>query len=238
MPSKSQAGYPNRRAGSCLSNESGHHTWDKWWTCCPPGTTYEDYDGTTRCQLSTTTGEVPEQCANSSSTLWWKDNYFCCDPQLVGFANEHGSFGCSTQSDVYNGYSNGTMTNANQRPQTASPTSSATSSSASSESSGSSTSKGAIAGGVVGGVCGVLIIIGIIWFLLRRRRLSSASRDPSKPALPPGLKYGHEAAELGESDNIRSELYGSPVGRELPTDIQSRQELPGSATKQSPSEPS
>ncbi|KAB8251628.1 hypothetical protein BDV35DRAFT_337981 [Aspergillus flavus] len=130
------------------------------------------------------------------------------------------------------------MTNANQRPQTASPTSSATSSTASSESSGSSTNKGAIAGGVVGGVCGVLIIIGIIWFLLRRRRLSSASRDPGKPALPPGSKYGHETAELGESGNIRSELYGSPVVRELPTDIQSRQELPGSATKQSPLEPS
>lgn len=153
MSSKSQAGYPNRRAGSCLSNESGHHTLDKWWTCCPPGTTYEDYNHSTRCQLSTTTGEVPEQCANSSSILWWKGSYFCCEPQLVGFANEAGSFGCSTQSDVYNGYSN-------------------------------------------------------------------------------------ETAELGESGNIRSELYGSPVVRELPTDIQSRQELPGSATKQSPLEPS
>lgn len=107
--------------------------------------------------------------------------------------------------------------------QTSTSTSAATSTA--SESHGTSTNTGAIAGGVVGGVCGALLILGLIWFILRRRRSSSAAKHEapyytgSEPGGYPTPPEYHNATQ--------TELHGSHASHEVPGDLRTAQELPG-----------
>ena len=98
-------------------------------------------------------------------------------------------------------------------PPTASP-----SSSSSPSGTKSSSNTGVIAGGVVGGVVGALLIAGLAWYVLRRRR-RSPSTLPEQHSQP-----GYEKAELeskqrgpGEELSADSKDYGNAngQGREL-----------------------
>lgn len=88
----------------------------------------------------------------------------------------------------------------------------------------SSTSKssdhtGAIAGGVVGGVAGLALVLGIAWFVLRRRR--RAQVEPSHP--------------VREPDKQPAEMTGLEVAPELEhPESQLVHELPGESGMASP----
>lgn len=99
---------------------------------------------------------------------------------------------------------------------TATPTTSSSTSGPSTETStssnnastnGSHSNTGAIAGGVVGGVAGAIILVGLAWFLLRRRKKHPQYSQPSEP--PPG-----PVSELSDSNRI-TELSSQSIG-ELP----------------------
>ncbi|PLB43326.1 hypothetical protein P170DRAFT_431276 [Aspergillus steynii IBT 23096] len=199
--STTREGWSTRRPSRCYGSETGHSTWGSNWSCCPPNTTERvDDDNNTRCYLDDPgdklSSDFPNQCANSSLVLWSDSgNYFCCEETLVGFMNKDEYKGCGAEGEVREAVGDGTVVkivDQHGKP-TATETSTSTSISTStsmssastsplpstSSSSVSSTNKGAIAGGVVGGVGGALLIMGIIWFFLRRRRLTRAGFSTS-----------------------------------------------------------
>lgn len=247
MSVQPRAGWAVRRDQGCLHTklgfEVGHHTWGDWWACCPPKTQWKTAgveQNNTRCDYGDTTGDSsPVQCANSSLSLWWQAGYFCCEENLMGYTYSDDSSGCATKAEVSLGKDNGTMSPAAQQDNPPAATTSAASSG-----SGSSTNKGAIAGGVVGGFCGALILVGIIWFLNRRRRRSRASKpeealtDSDNPILNPASHSGSGPTELGDG-HMLTELDDSPSRKELPADTQPPQELSGNLPRinqQSPAE--
>lgn len=85
----------------------------------------------------------------------------------------------------------------------------------------SSTNTGAIAGGVVGGLVGLAIIIGGVWFFLRRRR-----GRPTGPWVDPSELSGEHMVEISgkpiskafELPEARVEAYAEPPPQELSTD--------------------
>lgn len=128
--SKSRDGWAIRRPERCYGFEEGHHTWEKYWSCCPPNTKEvidEDYE--THCYLdgavkdsdsdsSASESNFPNQCANSSHVLWAYDtSYFCCEDSLAGFVNEATSLGCAAEQDIREGENNQTMWGADLKGQ-------------------------------------------------------------------------------------------------------------------------
>ncbi|KAJ5376741.1 hypothetical protein N7509_013627 [Penicillium cosmopolitanum] len=229
----SRTGWAARRANKCDSDENGAHSWDKWQKCCPAGMKITvDSENNSGCSFGDPPANFPEQCADPDLVLWY-DNWgkFCCDADLKGFATkkEHWK-GCATSDEFNAMYAAGNITNISQKAMSPDTTTSAStltsqtsastttsessSTSADSESHGSSTNKGAIAGGVVGGVCGALLILGLLWFFLRRRRSSSvtkhevseyAASQPSGYSSPPGYR-----------SSTQGELYGTATSHEVP----------------------
>src|SRR4030095_10785409 len=92
-----------------------------------------------------------------------------------------------------------TSTNSSSSPSgTSSPSSSATSGSSSSTSSNA----GAIAGGVVGGIAGLALIVGLLWFFIRRRKQSRPQAHPTHSIEHILEKSGNPRSELrSDSDN-------------------------------------
>lgn len=89
---------------------------------------------------------------------------------------------------------------------------------------------------MVGGVCGLLILAGLIWFLLRKRRSRTYARQDevsmdSNPRAGSHSGYDtsrRETSELEGNNQARGELYDpSPLRNELPADDRLRMELNG-----------
>lgn len=129
-PPSSRTGWPIRRQARCYGFETGHHTWDKYWSCCPPHTEeFIDKDSKTYCYLDDTAKDkdlespamkaaFPSQCANSTQVLWAYDgNYFCCEDSLTGFVNEWVSLGCAPEEEVRVGEDNELMWGADLKGQ-------------------------------------------------------------------------------------------------------------------------
>ena len=98
--------------------------------------------------------------------------------------------------------------------------------------------KGAIAGGVVGGVCGVLIIAGLVWLLLRRRRRSKAWNNtphghvPTDSHAPILSDFGNRPSEVEGDNKVIYELHDpAPMWSELEGGQQPRQELASKTSK-------
>lgn len=75
---------------------------------------------------------------------------------------------------------------------------------------------GAIAGGVVGGIAGVVILIALAWYLLRRRKKKAQDSQPiQRPPMPISeLSDGTRITELSDGTQI-TELSGQSIS-ELP----------------------
>lgn len=98
--------------------------------------------------------------------------------------------------------------------------------------------KGAIAGGVVGGVCGAIIILGLVWFLLRRRSRSKVSNNAPGGSVattsdtPSLSKYGHQPFEIEGGNKPMGELYDpASMQTELEANKQARHELSSNIPK-------
>ncbi|PGH16155.1 hypothetical protein AJ79_01922 [Helicocarpus griseus UAMH5409] len=210
-------GYAIRRDGGCLPDEDGEGTWREWHTCCPSGTVKKDYGDNSQCYLKSDqdkSGAVFSRCADPSWSLWEEAGFFCCEPNEIGFTDEKRDvYGCATEATFKTKYKGYIRAKSHDQPST-SPTSTAAppptatapkpSTPKPTAPAESSTNVGGIVGGVVGGVCGVLIILAIVWFLLRRRR-SRASNSQYVPTDP----KKNSPAELYDPAPIRNELADS-----------------------------
>ena len=92
------------------------------------------------------------------------------------------------------------------------------SSSPSSSGSKSSSNTGSIVGGVVGGVVGVVLITGLAWFIIRRRRRIAASQSEHHSKLEAekaelDTRHGGPGHEL--SGNIKDHWNANGQSREL-----------------------
>lgn len=72
--------------------------------CCPSDKVIfvDQVTNLARClDTKDTAQQVPQQCSNSSLTLW-KDSlgYFCCDQDLTGFANLDHYKGCASEAMI------------------------------------------------------------------------------------------------------------------------------------------
>ncbi|CAI7635861.1 unnamed protein product [Penicillium manginii] len=243
MSSEFRDGWAARRLDICNSDEDGEGTWGKWQKCCPSGMNMTTYENNARCSFGAAPAKIPEVCADPALVLWYDDyGMFCCDENLKGFATVKENWkGCLTPDDFNEEEAAGNITGIAQKGLTPMTTTSSTSlttqtsiptstsgsmsTSATSESKGSSTNTGAIAGGVVGGVCGAVLILGLIWFFLRRRRSSPAAKDevPYTESEPDGQYMPPEYHSAPHS-----ELDGAASPQEvLPVDPRPVQELPG-----------
>lgn len=107
MSGNIQAGYPIRRIGECLTQETTNTTWDPWVVCCPNTLSPVNYGDNEQCDAHITdSGPVPYNCANSTWALWSHAGYFCCEKDQTGFwvSDEDNwaymSYGCATDSLV------------------------------------------------------------------------------------------------------------------------------------------
>jgi len=102
---------------------------------------------------------------------------------------------------------------------------------------GKSSHTGAIVGGVVGGILGLLLLAGLVWFLLRRRKRNQNTQatnyeapapiPPPAPAAGLAVKpYQPQMAEVGDSQGGFHELGGDSVAVPFKPAIPP-QELPG-----------
>lgn len=127
-----------------------------------------------------------------------QDGSFCC-----GYNNTN----CCSQSQGSFIVDGQVTTSKPSLSSTSSFTASATSSAIASTSSKSSSNTGAIAGGVVGVVVGLLLVLGALWFFLRRRKGASADSD--------GVVQQSQRPQFSEMESTeqqRHELVGSGVG--------------------------
>ncbi|KAJ5083939.1 hypothetical protein NUU61_008518 [Penicillium alfredii] len=219
MTGDARAGWAIRRQQRCLKDtEVGRHTWGSWYACCPSSIDYSSAaDGNTRCDEGNTKGDTvdPPRCANSTGSLWWQNGYFCCENDLLGYYYSDQSTGCGDQQMISDGQVNGSTIYPAQQGHNPH------------KSSNSSTNKGTIAGGVVGGVCGTLIIAGLIWYFLRRRRSKQSVAEPDESFMHPKEDSKSSPTELEEtSQHGVSELNDGSSRKEMPADTQPRQELP------------
>lgn len=110
----------------------------------------------------------------------------------------------------------------------ASSAASSTQTPASSSAGDGKTNTGAIAGGVVGGVAGLVVLAGLIWFFLKKRRLQeqkSQHKSYGKAELEgaggqntpwlPKHEYGSDGRELGNGP--KHEMPGSTPEHEMPS---------------------
>ncbi|RJE20838.1 hypothetical protein PHISCL_06829 [Aspergillus sclerotialis] len=211
-------GYSLRRNNSCHAADQELNcgkTWGTFHRCCPFGTNCAK-DGQCR-----TTNLPPEEkrCANSSWSLYYANDYFCCDYRQKAFKWKENSYvGCApegfhldnaltTLPAIVSGITaTSTSTIASSTSQTAGPTTSA----ASSDSSSSGTNKGAIAGGVVGGVAGVAIIGILFWFVMRRRARSLGNDGSGLPASEVSATSPGPQIVEASNDGLVHEVDGRP----------------------------
>ncbi|KAL5357097.1 hypothetical protein BJX96DRAFT_172219 [Aspergillus floccosus] len=220
-------GFPLRRSGGCLSDEvSCGHTWGDFYACCPgttvcPGSRANYYNQV--CCPSWSNCTIPlvssPHCANASASMYDHTGYFCCLPGQTGFwtSNPPDAVGCSDglpdsvdETIIAAISQSGTVASSTLATTSGTSTSASTTSSTSTsspddtEDTGSGTNTGAIAGGVVGGVAGLAIILGLLWFFLRRKR-----KQPENASVPLDTKAGPKPP--GELDALSqpSELPGN-----------------------------
>lgn len=96
----------------------------------------------------------------------------------------------------------------------------------------SSVDTGAIAGGVVGGVVAVALIIGAIWFFLRRQRSSKATIHPGPFHQPHSDKEARESESATDTSYYNGSHMGELEARSRPP------ELDGSRVRPTPELPS
>jgi len=116
MSGEIRAGWAIRRDGRCPPNsEVGHGTWGSWWACCPvPTDAWAATNNNTRCDQRSVQEDPPAQCANSTWSLWYREGYFCCEHNQLGYYYEDNSVGCATKSVIDKGTDNNTMWTAQQ----------------------------------------------------------------------------------------------------------------------------
>lgn len=98
--SEMSQGYALRTDSACpVGSFSGGGTWGDWQVCCPTETYCPGGQENAEC-LKSGVGGTLSQCANSTWNLFWKDDFFCCEPGKIGFISTvdgtYGDFGCAT----------------------------------------------------------------------------------------------------------------------------------------------
>ncbi|PLN86460.1 hypothetical protein BDW42DRAFT_190049 [Aspergillus taichungensis] len=199
----SPAGYALRRNGSCLASEeeSCGETWGGFSGCCPSGTKCPSKDSKWKNSIccpdpgncSNMLKKRPH-CGNETLNMFrHHKTYFCCEKGQKAFWNpktDSDGFGCGEPG--------------NPEYMILGPVGQVRDDPASSQISG-----GAIAGAVIGAVAGVAIIIGLIWFFLRRRRQARARAQPPSSFQEDGRTPSPMYSKL---DNTQpSELHDEPA---------------------------
>ncbi|KAI0154868.1 hypothetical protein GGR57DRAFT_511828 [Xylariaceae sp. FL1272] len=175
---------------ACCPTSSKCSKRSKDYVCCPDG---ED------CTADLTVGPY---CANSSWVMFNNHGFFCCDRGAVGY-NDSNADGClAPGSDLPEGAVPLAALVQNKTSITGPDDS------GSGSGSGSSVSTGTIAGAVVGGVAGVLIILVLVWFLIRKRKKSKITSPEAQPIVPradkddilshPSVKFGLRPQKTGK----------------------------------------
>ncbi|PLB34903.1 uncharacterized protein BDW47DRAFT_119940 [Aspergillus candidus] len=219
----SPAGYALRRNGSCLADEeiSCGKTWGDFSACCPKGTSCPSKDSKWRNSICCPGGgncsnmlKKRPHCANNETwNMFNHKNNFCCEKGQTGFWNRNMNnegYGCvNGQPDDPEYMVLGPVKQIRDAPETS-----------------DSISGGAIAGAVVGAVAGAVIIIGLIWFFLRRRRQARARAQPPSSFQADGRTPSPMYSKLDNGQP--SELYSEPA-KTQPHEIDSvtRRELDG-----------
>ncbi|KAJ5705381.1 hypothetical protein N7536_001070 [Penicillium majusculum] len=222
---ESPMGYSLRRNDTCAVDESDCGlTWGSFHICCPGNTICPPSREIGICCPDTTNciDDLDELCADPTADLYFSDQsdgFFCCENDTEGFNKDSGTHvGCAKTEDVHDfGADVKTMRAIIQsaRPtSTSSIMSTSRANNANTDTSHSNT--GAIAGGVVGGIAGVVILIALAWYLLRRRKKKAQDSQPiQRPPMPISeLSDGTRITELSDGTQI-TELSGQSIS-ELP----------------------
>ncbi|KAI1265899.1 hypothetical protein F5Y18DRAFT_30863 [Xylariaceae sp. FL1019] len=204
-------GWAVRRSNSCSSGieQDCGETAHSYHACCPKSSKCSkpsnDYVCCRDGEDCTADLRATPYCANSSWVMFNNRGFFCCDRGAVGY-NDSNVDGClPPDSNLPDGavplavlVQNKTSITGPDGPDGPDDPDS---------DSRSSVSKGTIAGAVVGGVAGVLIILGVIWLLLRKRRKSKTASPEAQPIVPradkddilshPSVKFGLRPQKTG-----------------------------------------
>ncbi|PKY01089.1 hypothetical protein P168DRAFT_284633 [Aspergillus campestris IBT 28561] len=202
----SPAGYALRRNGSCLADEeiSCGKTWGDFSACCPKGTSCPSKNSKWKNSICCPGGgncsnmlKKRPHCGNNETwNMFEHKGNFCCEKGQTAFWNrdmDTEGYGCvSGQPDNPQYMVLGPVKQIRDAPET----------SDSNEISG-----GAIAGAVVGAVAGVVIIIGLVWFFLRRRRQARARAQPPSSFQDEGRTISPMYSKLdnGQPNELHSE---------------------------------
>ncbi|KAJ6001577.1 hypothetical protein N7499_002520 [Penicillium canescens] len=148
-----------------------------------------------------------KHCANETANVYKADGYFCCANGTSAFQKENGFVGCA--DDISDLNQSMTLLAIEYSAPTTTSQSPTNTGGADTGDSSSSSNTGAIAGGVVGGVAGLAILIGLIWFFLRRR--SQSKKSAAGPTDPSPLMSSVPALNSPASNAAGSTQPGSSV---------------------------
>ncbi|KAI0908904.1 hypothetical protein F4823DRAFT_563361 [Ustulina deusta] len=197
-------GWAIRRNGSCLLAKEVDcgATVNPYRACCPTSSNCPSQYNAACCppnvNCTSSLVETPS-CANSSWVMYDNGGYFCCEKGQVGY-NISNTDGCGISGNALPGGAvpvavvdqtfSSTSTSASASATTTTtattePTTSHPSFSTPSPNTSDTVPGGTIAGAVIGGLAGIATIIGLFWFILRKKKGSSASR---------GLQPFHEGS--------------------------------------------
>lgn len=117
MSGQSRAGWAKIRytptGEGCAENEIGGYYRENWWACCPKDQVFDGH-GSPHCNKGTIQGNATsqDQCANSTWSMWWSQEYFCCEPDLTGYYWKYGDLagwvGCWSNDWVLQAQNNDT----------------------------------------------------------------------------------------------------------------------------------
>ncbi|KAJ5517472.1 hypothetical protein N7527_009032 [Penicillium freii] len=223
-------GYGTSRNGSCKPSETDcGHTFDTWHMCCP-GASHCFMNKGNSGGLCCPTSErdcwldVDGECADKTAKyFYYHTEGICCTNEEVGFylntSTSDLAAGCA--ADIRDVASNARRMDT---PETFTFTSAIGSTATSTETntaghrSSHSTNVDAIVGGVVGGVSSAVILVGLAWLLLRRRKDKSQNQQDGQT-----LKSRELPAELDEENAGIQPTFNEASGEIIP-EMDSRQD--------------
>ncbi|KAI0433656.1 hypothetical protein F5Y09DRAFT_298446 [Xylaria sp. FL1042] len=230
-------GWAIRRNGSCMLTKEVDcgETANSFRACCPSSSNCPSQYNVACCppnmNCTSSLVETPS-CANSSWIMYDNGGYFCCERGQVGYGLRN-TDGCATSGEALpdgavpiaavDQTSSSTSTTASATTTTTvKPTTSY--SSTPSSNTDETVPGGTIAGAVIGGLAGIAIIIGLFWFLRKKKSSATGGLEPLHYGNN-GAHHYHGASQYnGGSQNTgysatpvanRAEIDGTPHAAEL-----------------------